>query len=71
MQTLQRAIAEIRDLEVEEIDLVAGAAGFCYTTSETQTPTHCNQTIAAYGELHVVRVQDDVSTSTTTSLTWD
>ena len=70
MQTLQRAIAEIRDLEAEELDLVSGAA-LSYTTSETQTPCYTQQTVAAYGNVYYIQVVDDMSTTTSYSLGWD
>ncbi|WP_116091580.1 hypothetical protein [Sphingomonas crusticola] len=71
MQTLQRAVAEIRELENEEIDLVAGGSGFCISSESTNSATNSQQTYAAYGHVYVVTVQDDSNSDTVTSFGWD
>ena len=70
MQTLHRAIAEIRNLAVEEIDLVSGGS-YCMTTSETVDASFCCQTYTANGQTYIATVQDDWSMNTTTGYGWD
>ena len=70
MPTLQKAVAEVRELEIEEMDLVAGGS-YCMTTSETQTATYEAVSVVINGQTVTMWVQGDMATQITTGYGWD
>jgi hypothetical protein len=57
MATLQKRLAEIRELQAEELDLVGGAGTL--SGEATAADTQCSVTYTANGHTQTVSVSDD------------